>query len=80
MMAISACTLMVMGQNKLAVRNAENGNNMTITIPNGMTVEEEEPTIGKSLLAKAIKYESDGRLFEASNALYQAWIMGDYDE
>lgn len=35
---------------------------------------------GKSLLDKAFEYENDGRVFEASNALYQAWIMGETEE
>lgn len=80
MMAIFSCTLVAMGQKKLIVCNAENGDSMTVTIPNGMTIEVEEPTIGKSLLAKAIQYENEGRIFEASNALYQAWIMGEKEE
>lgn len=80
MMAISACTLIAMGLNKLPVRNAENGDSITTTIPNGMTIEVEEPTIGKSFLDKAIQYESDGRIFEALSALYHAWIMGDTEE
>lgn len=35
---------------------------------------------GKPLLTKAIQYENDGRVFEASNALYHAWIMGEAED
>lgn len=35
---------------------------------------------GKALLAKAIQYENDGRIIEASNTLYQTWIMGEAEE